>query len=353
MSTESKRSPASVKSILVALGFTFVFTVLSPAFAPVFAQGAIKRFFFKPLPAGIYYVKQPASSFLKPQDIAYLFPAKNYEITPLLETEKQLYRHLQNGKYKDAELTLTENINHPYSILNLVLLYLYLEEYNNAFQLFRAWQQTVDTPTMIRFVNFLNARNWRYVESRLASEWIEPRIKFYALDRYFQKAMNVIAVRQNFYYWETSLGLRDGKSISAQDTSKESLQLYLKARVDWMLLNNNKDALLKWDAAAKKMLNPSQLLLLQETTGVRRVNFGDVAQMKKQNPSHDFYTRYFFVLWENGKADQLRRFINEVDLQYTYSDGDMEEAITVVEKQQKAPEAVIINIKKPGNTIAP
>lgn len=330
----------------------------APQAAPKTRERRQKRFLFKPLPAGIFYLKNPETFFFRPADVEYLYAGTSYKAaTPaqreeLNEAMDQLYLALRKGNYTAAESLLLQDVEKHINTLNLILLYLYLEETPNALKLFHAWEASVGQETMVKAVRFFEARQWLYVQSRLAPSWSKGYLRFFASYLAHRESGDVASVRSNFIEWE---GVID--EMKSRSPKVPMRKYYIEARLDWMVETQDYKSLLKWDEAVRANLTPSQALQIQQAGNLNAKSLVplhyETAFAKRPNLSRDFYTRYFFLLMEAGEYELMRRLIEESRLNYSHTQGEMEAALKERESTAKPTKAVIIHPAKPENVIAP
>jgi hypothetical protein len=182
------------------------------------------------LPSGIHEIESPYKYFLRKSDFYYLYDVKpneqNKESSELLKLSEDFLDFINKREFKRAEKSLIQSYNHPYYLLNLILLYIYLDqpEYKNHFL---KWQESVDNPTVENLIDIFAARKLNTALKNISMEINSPELKRYALYKIFKEKNQPDLVLANFSDWE-------------QELKVDNKRLFDKAYKDWLVHVNIK-----------------------------------------------------------------------------------------------------------------
>jgi len=179
------------------------------------------------LPQGMHEIAYPHRYFIRKSEFFYI-----YQVPPKIQSQIDIsddyLDHLEKKEFKKAEKWLIEKYNHPYYLLNLVLLYVYFKqpEYKN---LFLQWQDSAKEPQVENLVEVLSAEKFTTALEVLSRDIKSINPKRYALYKVFRKKQNTTAIMANFLAWKKELP----KTSEADLQKAKDTTLYARAYSNW------------------------------------------------------------------------------------------------------------------------
>lgn len=90
-------------------------------------------------------IRQPYRYFLRKSDFPFIYPAYLKGGVQAPELSEEFLDFIAQSHYKKAEKWLLERENHPYYLLNLILLYAYMDQ-KEYLNLMAVWEKSVQCP---------------------------------------------------------------------------------------------------------------------------------------------------------------------------------------------------------------
>lgn len=240
------------------------------------------------LPTGIRELEMPYRYFLRKSDFIYIYQINNNE---KLKQEVSLINEdfldfIKQKKYKDAEKILVKNFDNPYYLLNLVLLYIYLDqkEYKN---LFLTWQESSHSQTIENLIDVFAARKFNLALLQLSVEIKTPSLKRYALYKLYREQNQPDLIQINFSRWKEEIG-----------ETAEKPDLYQRAYFNWI-----------FEAAARfEGKSPNQKIIVLDEKDVESFE----ADIKQKKYTREVFGRYLEFLLEQKHYGRLKKLVGEI-----------------------------------------
>jgi len=240
------------------------------------------------LPTANAELENPYKYFLRKSDFIYL-----YQLNPegklqleLSKLNEEFLDLIARKKYKESEKFLIGNYTNPYYLLNLVLLYVYLDqpEYKNLFQ---TWQESVDQKIIENFIEILVTRKFHFALEKLSRDFISPDLNRYALYNLYKMKNQPDLLSENFQKWREEYFLSAGKSPMPV--------LYEKALADWLF-------------AARK--NPRNKISRSKAAADDLSVF--VEDLVRQKYTRDMLSRYINYLVAQNQWNEIRILVSRI-----------------------------------------
>jgi len=197
-------------------------------------------------PSGHRELNNAGLYFLRKSDFVYLYHLKIANNIKSAEIDEDFLTPIVEKNYKKAEKWLLERYNHPYYLLNLILLYMYLDQKEYK-PLFLEWQKSVDQETMIRLIDILDARDLGKAQKGLSGLWSDGLVSRYALYKSAKQFNQAHEVQINFTKWKEEIGREFGKEGKEKESKKDkkyqsSFIIFNKAQKEWLAINSGRES---------------------------------------------------------------------------------------------------------------
>jgi hypothetical protein len=275
------------------------------------------------LPSEIRELELPYKYFLRKSDFLYLYKIKQSEpgFAELSKISEDFLDLIDKKEYKNAEKWLIQKYDHPYYLLNLILLYVYFDqpEYKNFFV---TWQESVDTKTMQNLVDIFAVRKFLFALQKLSNEFTSTEIKKYATYKIYKEKNQPDMVYINFLAWNGELG-----------ENNQSRELYEKAYADWSAENKT------GDSTRQKNNNPTEESIAAFENDLIHEKY-----------TRDMLSRYVEYLVEQKNWNKIQKLISEMNWLSENEKNVILQKTTEMENEnrQKIPTGDYIKVKING-----
>ncbi|MDH4261872.1 MAG: hypothetical protein OEV78_02370 [Spirochaetia bacterium] len=238
--------------------------------------------------SGIREIELPYNYFLRESDFLYLYQIKTDEQikSERLKINEDFLQLIEKRQYKQAQASLIQNYNHPFYLLNLMLLYIYLD-HSDYKPLFITWQESSDQEIIKNFIDILETRKLNKALEKFSSDLIYPELKRYAYYKIYKTKEQPSRVFKNFLQWKNEL----------PDKNQYSL-LYEKAYADWLFTSKK-----NYDQTRRSKISSP---LTETITG-----FEDDLIHKKY--TRDMLSKYISYMVEQKKWNEIKKLLDKIN----------------------------------------
>ncbi|MDH5718495.1 MAG: hypothetical protein OEZ22_12785 [Spirochaetia bacterium] len=272
---------------------------------------------FQAYPKGYAYLKLPVASFFSPEDIEFIQTGKIPASPEKSKNEIIIYKKfidlLQDKNYFEAEEILLKNTENPLNLLNLSLLYLYLEANESATSVFYKWANSATPQSIFRLIEISSGRRLSSYLSFLVEKLTQKSFKYYA-DFLWAASENARAYEnKRLVVWQDDI-------LEAQNLTTENIrlkQLYILARTKRAFRDKNYTEVSIWISKLsgeyiQQELQPALSYFIFLSTGEKEnaeFILNTAVNDFNANKTLDIYSHYVDFLIEKEKWEDLKVFM--------------------------------------------